>query len=255
MQPHSDIRIRLLGDLEVRRVDGTFVGHDEWRTGKSMDLLRILALSNQRPAQVTSVVHKLWPGVSMDRARASVRTAASHIRRAVGSNCVVRQNGSLVLSGARVDAIEFLEGARDAERTARAGDHRRTLEIAELTDRLYVGDFHAHNDDSAWAVAERNHLRQARLQLLCRAAEAALAVGDYAAALDFAEKAVEIERTSESAHRAMMRAYAGLGETASALRAFEACRSHLAEELGADPSVQTQSLHLRLLRGELSGRE
>jgi DNA-binding SARP family transcriptional activator len=47
-----------------------------------------------------------------------------------------------------------------------------------------------------------------------------------------------------------MRAHAALGEIGSALRAFEACRTHLVEELGVDPSAQTQALHLRLLRGE-----
>ena len=33
-----------------------------------------------------------------------------------------------------------------------------------------------------------------------------------------------------------------------ALRAYESYRRFLATELGADPSVQTQDLHLRLLR-------
>jgi hypothetical protein len=34
------------------------------------------------------------------------------------------------------------------------------------------------------------------------------------------------------------------------LLAFEDCRAHLADVLGADPSPQTQDLHLRLLRGD-----
>jgi DNA-binding SARP family transcriptional activator len=46
-----------------------------------------------------------------------------------------------------------------------------------------------------------------------------------------------------------MQAYAELGEVGSALRVFETYRSHLAEELGADPSPQTRELHLKLLRG------
>jgi DNA-binding SARP family transcriptional activator len=254
MPPHSEIQIRLLGTLEVRRPDGTIVRPDEWRTGKSIDLLRILALSHPRPVHMSSVIDKLWPGVSLDRARASVRTAASHVRRAVGVNCVQRQNGNLLLCDTWVDVVQFMESARLAQRAARAADHQRTVELAQLAERVYGGDFHAHNDESEWAVAERNELRHARQVMLCNAAEAALSLGSYSTALDFAESAVLIERTSEAAHRALMLAYAGLGETAGALRTFEACRTHLAEELGADPSAQTQAVHLRVLRGELAGQ-
>jgi DNA-binding SARP family transcriptional activator len=252
MPPLDEIRIRLLGIFEARRPDGSVVGVDEWRTGKNVDLLRILALSNGRPVHISSVVDKLWPGVSMDRARASVRTAASQVRRALGVNCVERQNGSLVLNGAVVDVVEFRDTAHRAQQAAREGDHRRTLDLTDRAERIYAGDFHAHNDDSEWAVAERTQLRRARQATLCSAADAAIALGSFPLARDLAEQAVGLERTSEAAHRALMVAYAGLGETASALRAFEACRAHLAEELGVDPSAQTKALHLRVLRGDFT---
>jgi DNA-binding SARP family transcriptional activator len=45
-----------------------------------------------------------------------------------------------------------------------------------------------------------------------------------------------------------MRAHASMGETAAALLDFESYRSRLAEELGADPSPETQALHVDILR-------
>ena len=51
MAPPSEIRIRLLGPFEVRRPDRSMVGLTEWRTGKTMDLLRILALNNGRATE------------------------------------------------------------------------------------------------------------------------------------------------------------------------------------------------------------
>lgn len=250
MPPQPDIRIRLLGDLEVQRPDGSIVGWDEWRTGKTMDLLRILALNNGRPVRMSSVIDKLWPNVSLDRARASVWTAGSQIRRATGANCIVRQHKSLLLQGAWVDAIRFQDDARLVHVAAQAAHHERALDLGRAAERLYRGDFHAHNDESPWARAERDHLRKIRLAVLCDSADAAIALGTHREALELAGTAVRVERTSEAAHRALMRAHAGLGEIASALRAFEACRSNLAEELGADPSAQTRQLHLNLLRGE-----
>jgi DNA-binding SARP family transcriptional activator len=67
--------------------------------------------------------------------------------------------------------------------------------------------------------------------------------------VDFAETAIAIDPGLERAHRALMRAYAGLGETARALRAFEDCRRNLSSALGADPSSQTSAVHLQILSG------
>lgn len=250
MPPQRDIRIRLLGELEVHRTDSSVVGWHEWRTGKSMDLLRILALNNGRPVRMSSVIEKLWPNVGLDRARASVRTAASHIRRAIGANCIARQNESLLLRGAWVDVIRFQDDARFVHMAAQAADHARVVDLSRAAERHYRGNFHAHSDDSPWARAERDHLLHTRRAMLCEAADAAIALGRHHEAVEFAERAVLIDPTSEAAHRALMLGNAELGEIASALRAFEAFRTHLAEELGADPSAQTRALHLRLLRGE-----
>jgi DNA-binding SARP family transcriptional activator len=245
-----DLRIRILGDLEVWRRDGTNVGHDEWRTGKTRDLLRILALNNGRRTRVAGVLDKLWPDVSPDRARASLRTACSQIRRATDLNCVVRQDYHLVLQGAWVDAILFLDDARRVHAAAEAGRHVRALDLTRAAERHYRGDFQADNDEGSWATAEREHLAQCRRGMLSDASEAAIALGRLRDAVDLARTAVQIDRSSEGAHRALMRAHAGQGDLGSALRAFEDCRSYLAAELGVDPSPQTQALHLRLLRGE-----
>jgi DNA-binding SARP family transcriptional activator len=249
MQQPALLGVRLLAGLEVTRLDGTVVPARAWRTGKTMDLLRMLALSNGRPVRVTRLTETLWPGVSEERARGSLRTAGSHIRHATQVNCIVRHPEGLVLTGAWVDVVEFLELARQAHRSAREGSHDRVLTLARSAEELYVDDLHAHDDESDWAKTEREHLRRARYGLLCDAAAAALQVEAFADALDFSTTAVEIDPRSETAQRALMSAYAGLGDISAALRTFETYRARLAEELGADPSLQTRDLHLRILRG------
>ena len=246
---HREIRVRVLGGLDVVRADGTAVAVEEWRTGKTMDLLRLLALNNGRPVRSSSLVDKLWPNVSPERGRGSLRTASSQIRRAIGTNCIVRQPEGLVLRDAWVDAVRFLDDARRVHVAAREAHHSHVLALARSAERLYVGDFHAYDDESDWAIAEREHLAHTRHEMLCDAAVGALELRLYREALDLAAAAVRIDRSSETAHRALMRAHAELGEIGSALRVFESYRSHLAEELGADPSPQTRELHLRLLRG------
>jgi DNA-binding SARP family transcriptional activator len=250
MQVSYAIWVRLLGGLVVTRPDGTTVSTDEWRTGKTMDLLRLLALENGRPVRPQVLIQRLWPDARPERGRGSLRTASSQIRRTIGTNCVVRQPDGLVLQDAWVDSVRYLQNAARLSRAARSEHHARVMDIARAAERLYVGDFHAYDDDSAWALAERERLAVARHELLCDAATSALALHLPREAVSLAAEAIRLNDTSETAHRLLMTAHADLGEIGSALRIFETYRTQLATELGANPSRQTQELHLRLLRGD-----
>ncbi|MDP3968528.1 MAG: BTAD domain-containing putative transcriptional regulator [Nocardioides sp.] len=240
----------MLGDFTVHRADGSQVDGAAWRTGKTMDLLRLLALSNGRYVTTMSLIDKLWPHSPEDRARASLRTAASQIRRTIGVNCVSRQLGGIALPGAWVDVEAFLDLAQAASNASMAGVHARALRLARSAEFLYGGDFHAYDDDSAWAEQTRHTLERARLLMLTDAAESCVAERRFREAVHFAELAIEVDRCAEQPYRTIMEAYAELGEIDHALRAFETYRSLLAEELGADPSPITRDLHVRLLRGD-----
>jgi two-component SAPR family response regulator len=240
----------LLGGLDVVRPDGTTVAVDEWRTGKTMDLLRLLALENGRTVRPSYLIDKLWPDAKPERARGSLRTASSQIRRAIGTNCIDRHPEGLLLLGAWVDVVRYLEDAVRVAEAARSGQDARVLDIARSAEQLYGGDFRAYDDDSVWAAEERERIVLARHQLLCDAATSALALRLPREAADLAAEAVRINDASETARRLLMVAHAELGEVGTALRVFESYRVQLATELGVNPSRQTRELHLRLLRGD-----
>lgn len=248
------MRIRVLGDLKVTRRDGTDVRVEEWRTGKTRDLLRLLALGDGRAIRPDQLTELLWPGVPSHRARNRLRTAASQIRNTLGDQSVVRHPDGYLLVGAVLDAHQFATMAVRAGVAAGRGDHAAVLPIARAAERLYRDDFHADDDDSDWAVAERTRLQQQRRTLACDAAEAALSERFPREALSFAALAVGMDPMFETAHRLLMRAHASMGEIATALRDFETYRSRLADELGVDPSPETRALHLELLRTSTSER-
>lgn len=81
-------------------------------------------------------------------------------------------------------------------------------------------------------------------------AEAAIATGDPMAAAAAAGAALDDDAYDEAALRILMRAHASLGRPASALATYAQVRARLAEDLGVDPSPQTEALHASLLRGE-----
>lgn len=244
----STLEIHLLGPLRVVRPDRSEVPASAWRTSKTTDLLRSLALDVGRPVRTQLLIDRLWPHVPPERARASLRTAASQIRHAVGSDCLRREPGGLALRSAWVDVAVVGTLLDEARAAVLAGDPAAVVDRAAAVSALYSGDFHASDDESAWASVERNALANRRLQLLVDAAEACLELGLFRESLDHAGEALRVDPSSERVHRVMMCAHAELGEIGRALRIFERYRRQLAHELGVDPSHQTRELHLRLLR-------
>ena len=99
-------------------------------------------------------------------------------------------------------------------------------------------------------------LRRADLERLIRrarqvAATALLDAGDWMAAADAAAAALEYDPYDEAALRVLLRAQVMGGRVAAALATYASTRERLADELGTDPSPETEALQLAILRGEL----
>src|SRR5680860_1424149 len=169
--------IRLLGPLRVRRADGSLVDHAAWRTRKTVDLLRLLAVRVGQPVPVEVLVECLWPDVPEERGRASLRTAASTIRSVLGRDCLERRLGGLVMRDAWVDAVAFTALAREARSCVREKMPSRAVAVAREAEALYLDDFRADDENGAWASHEREVLSETYRNLLEDKADAALSLG------------------------------------------------------------------------------
>jgi DNA-binding SARP family transcriptional activator len=58
---------------------------------------------------------------------------------------------------------------------------------------------------------------------------------------------IALEPFRETGYQRIMRACEAMGNRAEALRAYDRCRRLLAEELGTDPSPETNAIYQRLL--------
>jgi SARP family transcriptional regulator, regulator of embCAB operon len=244
------IQVRLLGGWKVQAGGGHIVDPRQWRTGKTADLVRILALAGGRPVPASQLVSALWSSAPAANGQASLRTATSQIRSVLGTSTVQRGAGGVVLSCVWVDAVAFRQLALVQRQCMRVGDFARVTRIARAAAGLYAGDLRVHDEEAEWAASARSELADAYRTLLVDAAEAALISRSPADALDFALKATERDPYCERASRALMTAYAALGETSSALWEFQRVRDLLSDELGVDPAPQTFAVHLSVLRGE-----
>jgi DNA-binding SARP family transcriptional activator len=249
---YESLEIRVLGPLRVRRADGTVVQPAEWLTSQTADLLRLLALRVNEPVGVDVLTEALWPKVDETRGRASLRNAASRLRKVLGEDCVQRRLGGLVLTGAWVDVHAFRTLAHQARREMLAGAWSRVVTTTREAEAVYLGEFRAHNDGAEWAFRERDALSATYRVLVADAAEAAAELGWWHDAVDFAERTLQLEPCAERAFRVLMRAQRGLGETALALKTYDRCRRVLADDVGADPSAETRELYTELLADEPS---
>ncbi|MGZ5417092.1 MAG: AfsR/SARP family transcriptional regulator [Nocardioides sp.] len=242
----NSIEVRLLGPLVVRRVDGSIVRASEWKTTKTLDLLRLLALKGGRPMTVSAVIDRLWPRVDWDRGRASLRTAASQLRKTLGTDCIERRAGSLVLVDAWVDTWAYTDLVHEVDLARRAGDAAGVVALTRRAEALYAGDIEVTAGE--WDSEACEWFREHRLRMLIDGSTAAASCGWMRDSLELAHRASGVELT-ESVARALMRAHAGLGETARALDVYESMRRDLAERLGVDPAPQTRALHMKVLTG------
>ena len=228
-------KLRLLAEFQLL-VDGMAVvlPHSVER------IVAFLAISRV-PVIRARLAASLWPDVADQRANGDLRSALWRLRRVTG---VIRELDSRLelAPGIDVDVSEMTELT-----------HALIVEpVRPALDRvpdLVHGDEILPGWDEEWLIVERERYRLLRLRALERSAEALLADGEHAAALDAALACVATEPYRESAHRLVVRIHLAEGNTAQAVRSYRSFRSLLDEELGIAPSALMDDLVAPLADG------
>lgn len=185
-----------------------------------------------------------WPDLPDDVARRRLSQALWQIRRALDPHPVLLTEGATVRFNPDLPLwLDVEEFARQRAQFAGGGTagSSETIPRAELCLGLYRGDFLAGYYDD-WALAEQERLREVFLAVLERLVVAYKGRGDYEAALTHARRLTVEDPWREGAHREVMSLCHVLGRDAEALKQYEVCRQVLADELGAEPSPETESL-------------
>jgi TolB-like protein len=196
-------------------------------------LVACLALSLGSPWPREKLLALLWSDRGEEQARASLRQALAELRRMLGEPSALRtEHDSVSLDPAMiaVDAIEF-------ERLAKTGK----LEAAAALYRGPLLDKHGVRDDAFedWLRIERTRLHNLMIDVLDRFTVSQ--TGD--AAIETAQRLLQLDPAREETHRLLMRLYAAAGQRANALRQYQHCRDALQRELQAQPDIETERLY------------
>ncbi|UJB67207.1 AAA family ATPase [Acidovorax sp. YS12] len=192
----------------------------------------------------------LWPGVDAQRARANLRVCLFDLRRLLGDaaaqppllEATPKMLRLHAAAGLRLDVADFLAcaglPAESPDLLARGVAHYRGPLLAGLS----LPDA---PEFDAWLEARRAALQRQAVQMLERLAAYHEAQGHDAQALQYAQRATEVDPWSEPLQRACLRLLARRSP-AAALAHFATFRRALARELGAEPEPQTLALAARL---------
>ena len=230
------LRVRLLGGLEV---DAGVAGADVPAGRPARLLLGWLAAFPGEHARA-DVAARLWPDVLDSSARASLRTALSELRGALGPAAMhlraTRETVGLGGQGLGVDLRAFSE-------LIGAGRLEEALALCrgEVLEGL----------DEEWVFELRSRHAAERAEAAIVLARAAREAGDAGSALAWARRLAAWAPLDEAAERELMLALAAAGDRGAALRSYADFSRRLARELSVTPSAPTRELASRLRREEL----
>lgn len=199
----------------------------------------------------------LWPKDMPTSWPASLSAVISRLRRMLSdagfdaAEILVATAGSYELrlpDGSRVDWADAFTAVEAAEVAVTAGDHAGAISAAEEAEAIAARGFLP--DDCAWADRQRDAIRDVLVRARIARAEAYLLSGSPARAAEVARDALACDEAREASYRTVMRALAAAGERAEAIRVWERCRVNLVEELGVDPSPETEAVYLAILGGQ-----
>ena len=239
------LAVRVLNDFGVDGMEPQSLGSRKARLA-----LHLLALADGQVVSSSALADALWGDTPPAKPDDQLAVLVSRLRSVLGRDRIEHHDHGYLLRCDWLDAAELAGLADEVGRRRDAGHVMGAAAAARVALSLI------HGDGPAPLPGEWAQLRRADLERLIRrarqvAATALLAAGDWMAAADAAATALEYDPYDEAALRVLLRAQVMGGRVAAALAAYASTRERLADELGTDPSPETEALQLAILRGEL----
>ena len=248
------LKIFLTGRVAVT-TDGAVIGEAQLGGRQGRLLFAYLVAERGRAVPRDELAEALWgetPPATSDKA---LTVIASKLRGAFadagldGRELLTAAFGCYRLDlpeGTWVDLFAAASSAQDAEEALAAGELDQARAAAESAESLARRPF-LPGEDGTWVEQKRRDLADIRERALSVLADACLRSGAAREAAKWAEELIALSPFREAGYRRLMEAHVVAGNRAEALRVYEQCRQLLAEELGAYPSPETDSIYRALL--------
>src|SRR5919108_737842 len=234
------LEVRVLGELDLRFAERRL---PPLESARAQSLLAYLLVHRDAPQPRERIAFVLWPDSTEPQARTNLRHVLHTLRRALPDADRFLEVTQRTLQW-RVDAPASLDVAAFEEAIARS----RWEDVGALREAVdaYGGDLLAGSYDE-WLIEERERLRELHAHALEGLAELLAQGGEHADAVRYGERLLRLDPLREESCRLVMRLHDARGDRARALRAYHACASALARDLGTAPSAATRAAYDALL--------
>ena len=248
------LKVFLVGRVAVE-TDGVVIDERRFGGRQGRLLFAYLVAEEGRAVPRGELAEALWGERPPARWEKALSVLVSKLRVLLGETGI---DGARALTGAFgcyrlelpegswVDVLAAASAAHEAERALATGALERAKSAGALAESL-VGQPFLPGDDGAWVEGKRRELAEVRARALSVLADASLRSGAGREAAQWAEQEIALEPFRESGYRRLMQAHVAAGDRAEALRVYDRCRRLLADELGAYPSPETESIYQALL--------
>jgi two-component SAPR family response regulator len=254
LRPHASTVLMIPPKLSIYalgrslvKIDGKPVTAASWANQKRARELFFYLLSNPNKNLTKEEIGlNLWPESSTEQLRLQFRNTIYYIRFALGQDVIISNERRYAFNA----DMDYSYDVQEFERRLTQAESSETdpLKIKSLQESLdlYQGEFYPEGD-GIWVMTERQRLAQmcehARLTL----AQLLLEKGEPKLALVQCQTLLADNHCLESAHRLSMQAYAALGDRLGIINQYEQCKQFLQDELGLEPSKETEHLY-KILR-------
>ncbi len=249
----ATLRIYVTGRISIEHGE-KLVGERELAGRQGRLALAFLVSERQRPITKEELTSVIWPGSAPREVETALAAILSKLRtalkKAAPATGVEVRTGTVQLrlpSDVWID-LEYATNAIDeAEGCLRCGDgkgawsHAVTLVI--IARRPFLP-----GEEAPWIEARRARLRSLLVRGLHILSLITSANGEHALAVQYATEIIELVPFQETGYRHLMQMHAQMGNRGEALRVFGKCRELFRDELGADPSQETERVFLEILR-------
>jgi DNA-binding SARP family transcriptional activator len=244
------VRILLMGTARTE-IRGRVITSPLWRRRAVRGLATLLGTAPSSKRDRDGIVEALWPDLGADSAANQLHKAVHHLRRVLdpegdGRELVVVEGERIgFTSQVSVHLADVLREADLATRSDRPGQVESVL--AQAGDPLLPDDPY-----EPWAMDVRGQIDSSRRRLLRRLAELRVEQGELAGAESALEDLLLLDPADEWAHRELMRIAARRMDWRTAVRRYEWCRDRLWQDVGVEPSPETERLRQEILSAMLA---
>jgi serine/threonine-protein kinase len=227
------IRLSLLGSLDLRASDGRQI-LSVLAQPKRVALLAYLA-ANQDYVRRDTLLGLFWPESDEEHARHALRQSVYTLRRGLGPRALASRGDEEL----RIDCDHIECDVAAFETAVQDGRAEAALELykGDLLEGFFLSDA---PEFEKWLDGRRTTLRNQAAEAAWAIAQAAEAAANGVEAAEWARRAAEYAPDEESTVQRLVGLLDRVGDRAAALRAYEAFAWRLENELGLQPSPETQ---------------